>query len=557
MNLFQLVLKNMRQRALGTCLTLLSVVLGVALAISVMILLREGDKLFGQSDYGFDVLIGAKGSPLQLTLNTIYHIDRSPGNIPYSLYEAMSTKYRAEVRRAIPFAVGDSYKNHRIVGTSPRMFGGTEDGSGFDPKNAFEFRKDRKYALAEGKSFHPAKFEAVVGWDVSTKTGLKMGDTFQATHGTPSPDAINVDIHDEQWTVVGVLERTNTASDRVIYIPILTFYTIAEHDDGIQAIHGLNAGQSVTDIASVKAPVVGAKDEHDHEHAHDHAHDHAAPATTQATADHADHDHDHDHDHAGHDHAAPTTAQATDAHADHDHDHAAPSGGLVTSATSPTPDPQDDHGHGHGHDHHGHDHEKNYTLNADGTIELSLPKEDWLISAILVEARGPFQTQSLMYAINNRNEAAAVNPASVMREFFQLFLEPSGKVLLLVSGLVTFVASVSVLVSIYNSVSARMREIAILRALGATRARILTLICVEAGLIGLVGGLLGLVAGHLLGALGSRYMQQAVGEGIDWLHVAPEQWIYLGAVVVLAVMAGLVPALKAYRVPVATNLVAN
>ena len=553
MNLFQLVLKNMRQRALGTCLTLLSVVLGVALAISVMILLREGDKLFGQSDYGFDVLIGAKGSPLQLTLNTIYHIDRSPGNIPYSLYEAMSTKYRAEVRRAIPFAVGDSYKNHRIVGTSPRMFGGTEDGSGFDPKNAFEFRKDRKYALAEGKSFHPAKFEAVVGWDVSTKTGLKMGDTFQATHGTPSPDAINVDIHDEQWTVVGVLERTNTASDRVIYIPILTFYTIAEHDDGIQAIHGLNAGQSVTDIASVKAPVVAAKDEHDH----DHAHDHAAPATTQATADHADHDHDHDHDHTGHDHAAPTTAQATDAHADHDHDRAAPSGGLVTSATSPTPDPQDDHDHGHGHDHHGHDHEKNYTLNADGTIELSLPKEDWLISAILVEARGPFQTQSLMYAINNRNEAAAVNPASVMREFFQLFLEPSGKVLLLVSGLVTFVASVSVLVSIYNSVSARMREIAILRALGATRARILTLICVEAGLIGLVGGLLGLVAGHLLGALGSRYMQQAVGEGIDWLHVAPEQWIYLGAVVMLAVMAGLVPALKAYRVPVATNLVAN
>ena len=188
---------------------------------------------------------------------------------------------------------------------------------------------------------------------------------------------------------------------------------------------------------------------------------------------------------------------------------------------------------------------------------MSLPKEDWLISAILVEARGPFQTQSLMYAINNRNEAAAVNPASVMREFFQLFLEPSGKVLLLVSALVTVVASVSVLVSIYNSVSARMREIAILRALGATRARILTLICVEAGLIGLVGGLLGLVAGHLLGALGSRYMQQAVGEGIDWLHVAPEQWIYLGAVVVLAVMAGLVPALKAYRVPVATNLVAN
>jgi putative ABC transport system permease protein len=102
-----------------------------------------------------------------------------------------------------------------------------------------------------------------------------------------------------------------------------------------------------------------------------------------------------------------------------------------------------------------------------------------------------------------------------------------------------------------------MREIAILRALGATRGRILTLICVEAGLIGLAGSILGLIVGHLLGAVGSGFVEKLVGEGFNWLNVSREEWIYLIAVVLLSTAAGLIPALKAYRTPVATNLVAG
>src|SRR5438094_8582839 len=133
MNIFQLVLKQMRQRSLSTALTLLSVLLGVSLAVSIMILRREGKNLFGQTDYGYDILIGPpKGSPLQLTLNTVYHMDVSPGVIPYSIYEDMARKtppppgrpdYRRYVRIVVPFMVGDSYMGRRIVGTSPEMFG--------------------------------------------------------------------------------------------------------------------------------------------------------------------------------------------------------------------------------------------------------------------------------------------------------------------------------------------------------------------------------------------------------------------------------------------------
>jgi len=199
---------------------------------------------------------------------------------------------------------------------------------------------------------------------------------------------------------------------------------------------------------------------------------------------------------------------------------------------------------------------KSYTLNADGTINLKMPEDQWALSAILVRSRSPFFAQQMMYVINNRPEAAAVNPASVMREFFQTFLQPTTQAWGAVAYLVNFVAIVAILVSIYNSVSARMRDIAILRALGATRARILTTICLEAGLIGLLGALLGIVLGHALGALASNYLQQTIGESLRWWVVAPEEWLYLLGVTAVAVLAGLVPAFKAYRSPVADNLVA-
>src|SRR4051812_43159486 len=132
MNLLQLVLKQMRQRSLSTWLTMLSVLLGVALAVAIMILRREGQNLFAQTDFGYDILVGpAKGSPLQLTLNTVYHMDVSPGVIPFALYEEMARKtppppgkpdYRPWVRIAVPFMVGDSFRGRRIIGTSPQMF---------------------------------------------------------------------------------------------------------------------------------------------------------------------------------------------------------------------------------------------------------------------------------------------------------------------------------------------------------------------------------------------------------------------------------------------------
>ncbi len=487
MNLLQLVIKQMRQRSLSTSLTTLSVMLGVALAVAIMIFQREGEKLFGQSDYGYDLIVGAKGSKLQLVLNTVYHLDVSPGNIPYAIYRQLAAKDHPQVLAAWPMAVGDEYNGYRVVATLPSLFKVDHLGNPIDPAQVFEYRLAKRFDFAQGRPFHPLKFEAVLGSEVAARTDLRVGAAFKVQHGMA--DALRqADVHDEQWTVVGVLKPTQTAADRAIYIPLVSFYAIGEHEKGLR------------EMADLEQP--------------------AAPTTLP----HTDH---------------PTTQPA-------EHDH-------TPAANHPTTQPAE-------HDHHPADHDHNhhhpYEIRPDGTIQLQLPQDKWKVSAVLVRTRGGFESLNLTWHINNQPVAMAVSPALVMRDFYETFLKGSTRLLLLISLLVTVVAAVSILVSIYNAVSARLREIAILRALGATRRRVLLLICLEAGLIGCAGGLAGLLLGHLLGAGASLFLQRLMGQGIDWLRTDPFEWLYLAVVVIVAAIAGFVPAMKAYRTPVATHLVA-
>jgi putative ABC transport system permease protein len=477
MNYFELVLKNMRQRALSTWLTMLSVTLGVALAVAIIVLGRESEQLFGQNDYGYDVLIGKKGSQLQLVLNTVYHMDVSPGNIPFSAYGRLlkGGDLYDDAAIAVPTVVGDTLNGqYRIVGTLPKFFG-VDDATGqpLPAEQVMEYRPGERLSVAEGKVFASNKFEAIVGSDIPRLTGKGIGTSFQATHGIPAPGQ-KPDIHQQVWKVVGVLAPTHTAIDKVVYIPLLSFYTIAEHGVGLIVQEKLREGE------------------------------------------------------------APTAAAAAAPAAEEDNDTTPPVG----------PD--------------GIQHWANYDFNTkDETLKITLPPEVWALSAILVQSRGGVTGQSMMYSLNNGTDVMAVNPAEVMRGFFSTFLRPTRQLLLIICSLVTIVAAVGILVSIYNSVSARLKEIAILRALGATRNTVLTLICLEAGLVALFGSILGFIVAHLICEGGSAYMQATFGEALNWMSVSWEEPVYLLAVVVLAVIAGLVPAIKVYRTPVATNLVAS
>ncbi|HEV8605296.1 MAG TPA: FtsX-like permease family protein [Tepidisphaeraceae bacterium] len=471
----------MRQRSLSSWLTLLSVTLGVGLAIAIMVFQREGEALFSQSDFGYDIIVGPKASPLQIVLNTVYHLDVSPGNIPYSIYEQLSAPNHPLVRNAIPYAVGDEFQGHRIVGTIDRAF--PIDYQGKLLNRPLQYRKDRSFEFAEGRPFHPQKFEAVIGSDVALRTGLKLGSKFKAQHDAGS-SAVEKEEHDEQWEVVGILKPTKTANDRIIFIPIVSFFAIPKHEEYLEKLEEFQKQMDAMNAGTTR-PTPAPK---------------------------------------------PTKSSST--------------GELLADAPE-----KKDPAH--------HNHEEAYDLNPDGAINLHLEKEKWKVSAILVETRrGGFQNQMLIYQFKNRTDAMAVNPAMEMRNFFETFFKGSSTLLLVISLLVTIVAAVSILVSIYNSVMARLREIAILRALGATRARVLALICIEAALIGLAGGILGLIVGHLLAFGGSLFMNHLIGQEIHWLATGSREWIYLAVVVALAVLAGLVPALRAYKTPVATHLMA-
>jgi putative ABC transport system permease protein len=465
----QLILKNMRQRALSTWLTLLSVLLGVGLATAIILFHRESKALFGQKDFGYDMLIGPKGSRLELVLSTVYDIHTSDvgiGLINYDVYEKLATSKPPQVRWALPYVVGDLYGEFRVIGTMPHMFPTDWEGKKIEQRT-FEYRKDKPLEFAEGRAFHPKKFEAVIGSEVARKSGLKIGSEFAPQHDAGHGQGEH---HHEEFKVVGILKRTGTAHDRGLYVPLTAYYAIPEHTQGLK------------DQAKLLRARLGLPPED-----------------------------------------APTTL---------------PSGELLAPLTQPAK-------------------KVSYKENPDGTIDIDLPQKDWRITGIFVQNFGGFPQMLLTYQINNLPDAMAVNPAMVMVEFTDKFLSSSTQILLIIAFLVIIVAAISILVSIYNSVANRRREIAILRALGATQARIVSLICAEAALIGLFGGVAGLLAGHLLGAVGSVYLRSRVGQGINWVAVSPWELLYLLVVVGLSALAGLVPAMKAYKTDVATNLVAG
>ena len=203
-----------------------------------------------------------------------------------------------------------------------------------------------------------------------------------------------------------------------------------------------------------------------------------------------------------------------------------------------------------------------YHLDDKGDIVPDLPPEEWEISAILVQSRGyPEAASRRSRSCTTSKSSTTAPPPSIPPASCANSSTPSSpaarQILLVISAFVTVVAAASIMTTIYNSVAARLREIAILRALGATRTRILALICTEAVVVGLIGGLLGLLVGHLLSAIGSVYLQRTIGEGINWMRSMGGRNGLSGRRGGDRVFCGARAGPKAYSTPVATNLVAS
>lgn len=229
MSLVRMAWRYLWSRPLVTILTLTGISLGVALISSVLTLHRETERTFQREAALFDLVVGAKGSPLQLVLSSVYHLDTPTGNVPYALYEKLKADRRVET--AIPIGLGDNYQGYRIVGTESvlwKLTTGTEGGPFFNLKDGRFFEKD---------------FEVVLGAQVATTTNLKVGDSFVGTHGLVSMPGSEE--HKEfPYHVVGILQPTGTAQDRAIFGTLGSIWRIHDREN---QIHEEIRGQTATD----------------------------------------------------------------------------------------------------------------------------------------------------------------------------------------------------------------------------------------------------------------------------------------------------------------------
>jgi putative ABC transport system permease protein len=213
MTLALIIFRSLRQHLLSTVITALSIALAGGLLMSVWTVKQQSQATFTQVNIGFDAVLGARGSKLQLVLNSIFHLEASQGNISQADYDYV--RRLPVVKLAIPIAVGDNLRGFRIVGTIPELF------------TTVEYAPGRRFSLSAGRLFDPAAKEAVLGDFAAEKLGLKVGDTFHPFHGLSfDPRAQHADV----YTVTGILAPSNTPADKVVWIPLHGLQTMSGHD---------------------------------------------------------------------------------------------------------------------------------------------------------------------------------------------------------------------------------------------------------------------------------------------------------------------------------------
>ena len=213
MSNLQLALSYLRSRLFITFLTVTSVALGLALATIVYTLSRQTQDMLNTGTAGVDFVVGAKGSPLQLVLNSIYYLDAPTGVIDVAAWHTL--QQNPEVESAIPLTLGDNYYGYPIVGTVPAFFDGH---SALNGKNL----------LASGRLFN-TQFEVVIGAQVAAQFHLTLhSKPIVGAHGWGKYD----DLHTMfPYTIVGVLSPTGSNLDRAVYTDYHSIWAIHAHPD--------------------------------------------------------------------------------------------------------------------------------------------------------------------------------------------------------------------------------------------------------------------------------------------------------------------------------------
>ena len=228
------VLYSLKYRFLNSFLSIMLTAFGVSIALLISQFGNHIQNRINLDGQGIDIVVGAKGSPLQLILSSVYHIDIPTGNIAYS--QAKKIMNNPQIEESIPLALGDNWRGFRIVGTTTNYI------------------RHYDMSLSTGR-YWDQNFEVVVGSSVN----LDIGDEFMGVHGLLEDGSSH---EEHKYNVVGILKPSGTVLDRLILTSL----------NSVLDIHGLHK--------------VDNSFEKNHEHQHDHEH--------HKEEHHDVHEHDHD-----------------------------------------------------------------------------------------------------------------------------------------------------------------------------------------------------------------------------------------------------------------------
>jgi putative ABC transport system permease protein len=232
MNLFTLTWANLRFKPLAAVFNVLLLAFGIATILTISHLEKQMGESFKRDLNGIDLVVSGKGSPLQIILSSVFHLDIPTGNI--SVKDAEKLASNPLVRSAIPLALGDNYQGFRIVGTTP------------------DYIEHYQGTLSLGVVFSK-EMEVVLGADVAKAHQLKLGDTIIGSHGlTDSSDPHG----DAPYIVTGILAPSGSVLDRLVLTPVSSVWHVHEEPDSHAS----------------------------HHHAHDHNHDEPEHADHEYTA---------------------------------------------------------------------------------------------------------------------------------------------------------------------------------------------------------------------------------------------------------------------------------
>ena len=399
MNLTTLSASYLRARPLNTVLSLVLLSLGVATIVLLLLVVSQLEERMHRDARGIDLVVGAKGSPMQLILSGIYHVDAPTGNIPLSSVEMLSSNRM--VKRAIPLALGDSWKGYRIVG-APRAY------------------PEHYGATLESGRLHDKAMEAVLGAEVAARTGVAVGGTFTGVHGIGAEGG--AEHADAPYTVVGILNRTNSVLDRLVLTSIESVWQVHEEHQG----------------------------------------------------------------------------------------------------------PEDE-------------------------ADRQALEEAREVTALLVQYASPLAVATLPRQINAQSELQAASPAYETARLFRIVgvgleaLRAFALVLIVAAGLSVFIA-------LYNALEERRYDLAVMRTLGASRAKLFGLLMTEGVVLSLFGAMLGLALGHVLASALGAWLEATQHYRVSGLEWQPEELWVVAVALGVGVLAALLPAWRAYRTEVSRTL---